>query len=89
MDATPLLLILREEPTARQATVPGPPSPSKRGRSDISFDQKTVLPKNSEVGGYHVALRCRRHRQGRYIPPGACVRMLAGPLPVKQGPAAG
>jgi catechol 2,3-dioxygenase-like lactoylglutathione lyase family enzyme len=54
-----------------------------------SPDQKTVLPKNSDVGGYHVAFYVDDiHKAADYLKAKG-VRTLAGPLPVKEGPAAG
>ena len=54
-----------------------------------SPDQKTVLPKNSDVGGYHIAFYVDDINKAATYLQAHGVRTLAGPLPVKEGPAAG
>jgi catechol 2,3-dioxygenase-like lactoylglutathione lyase family enzyme len=54
-----------------------------------SPDQKTVLPKNSDVGGYHIAFYVDDIAKAATYLQAHGVRTLAGPLPVKEGPAAG
>ncbi len=54
-----------------------------------SPDQKTVLPKNSDIGGYHIAFYVDDiNKAARYLQAKG-IKTLAGPLPVKEGPAAG
>jgi catechol 2,3-dioxygenase-like lactoylglutathione lyase family enzyme len=54
-----------------------------------SPDQKTVLPKNSDVGGYHIAFYVGDINKATAYLQSKGVKTLAGPLPVKEGPAAG
>lgn len=54
-----------------------------------SPDQKTVLPKNSDVGGYHIAFYVGDIKKAASYLQAHGVRTLAGPLPVTEGPAAG
>lgn len=52
-------------------------------------DQKTVYPKNSDIGGYHVAIYVDDiDKAAEYLKANG-VRTLQGPLPVTEGPAAG
>jgi catechol 2,3-dioxygenase-like lactoylglutathione lyase family enzyme len=54
-----------------------------------SPDQKTVLPKNSDVGGYHIAFYVDDITKAATYLKNKGVHTLAGPLPVTEGPAAG
>ncbi len=54
-----------------------------------SPDQKTVLPKNSDVGGYHIAFYVDDIEQATAYLKAKGIRTLAGPLSVTEGPAAG
>src|SRR5258708_34259645 len=54
-----------------------------------SPDQKTVLPKNSDVGGYHIAFYVDDIKKAATYLQAHGVRTLAGPLPVTARPAAG
>jgi len=54
-----------------------------------SPDQKTVTPKNSDVGGYHIAFYVDDINKAAAYLKAKGIRTLAGPLPVTEGPAAG
>lgn len=54
-----------------------------------SPDQKIVMPKNSDIGGYHVAFYVDDIQAATAYLKSKNVTTLAGPLPVKEGPAAG
>ncbi len=54
-----------------------------------SPDQKTVLPKNSDVGGYHIAFYVDDINKATAYLKSKGIRTLADPLEVKEGPAAG
>ncbi len=54
-----------------------------------SPDQKTVLPKNSDVGGYHIAFYVDDIKKAAAYLQAKGIKTLAGPLPVTEGPAAG
>lgn len=54
-----------------------------------SPDQKTVLPRNSDVGGYHIAFYVDDINKAAHYLQAKGIKTLAGPLPVKEGPAAG
>ena len=54
-----------------------------------SPDQKTVLPKNSDIGGYHIAFYVDDINKAAAYLKSKGVRTLNGPLPVTEGPAAG
>ena len=54
-----------------------------------SPDQKTVQPKNSDVGGYHIAFYVDDIKKAAAYLKAKGIRTLAGPLPVTEGPAAG
>jgi catechol 2,3-dioxygenase-like lactoylglutathione lyase family enzyme len=54
-----------------------------------SPDQKTVQPKNSDVGGYHIAFYVDDIKKAAAYLQAKGIRTLAGPLPVTEGPAAG
>jgi len=54
-----------------------------------SPDQKVVQPKNSDVGGYHIALYVDDIRAADKYLRSKGVWTLFGPVPVTQGPAAG
>ena len=54
-----------------------------------SPDQQTVYPKNSDVGGYHVAIYVDDIAKAADYFKSKGVKTLAGPLPVTEGPAAG
>lgn len=52
-------------------------------------DQKTVTPRNSDIGGYHIAIYVDDIAAAATFFKSKGVRTLLGPLPVKEGPAAG
>ena len=52
-------------------------------------DQKTVSPKNSDIGGYHIAFYVDDIDAATEYLKGKGIRTLLGPLPVTEGPAAG
>jgi catechol 2,3-dioxygenase-like lactoylglutathione lyase family enzyme len=52
-------------------------------------DQKTVYPKNSDIGGYHVAIYVEDIDKAADYLKSKGVKTLQGPLPVTEGPAAG
>ena len=52
-------------------------------------DQKTVSPKNSDIGGYHIAFYVDDIDAAAEYLKGKGIRTLLGPLPVTEGPAAG
>ncbi len=52
-------------------------------------DQKDATPKNSDVGGYHIALYVDDIKAAADYLKANNVRTMMGPLPVDQGPAAG
>lgn len=54
-----------------------------------SPDQKEVWPKNSDVGGYHLAFYVDDINAAAQYLKERGVRTLLGPLPVQEGPAAG
>ena len=54
-----------------------------------SPDQKTVTPKNSDVGGYHIALYVDDIDKAAEYLKAKNVKTLQGPIPIKEGPAAG
>ncbi|WP_428645568.1 VOC family protein [Roseibium sp.] len=54
-----------------------------------SPDQKTAFPKNSDIGGYHVAIYVDDIGKAADYFKSKGVRTLMGPLPVNEGPAAG
>jgi catechol 2,3-dioxygenase-like lactoylglutathione lyase family enzyme len=54
-----------------------------------SPDQQTVYPKNSDVGGYHVAIYVDDIDKAAAYLKSKGLKTLMGPLPVDQGPAAG
>jgi catechol 2,3-dioxygenase-like lactoylglutathione lyase family enzyme len=54
-----------------------------------SPDQKTDLPKNSDVGGYHIAFYVDDIKKAAAYLQAKGIHTLAGPLPVTEGPAAG
>lgn len=54
-----------------------------------SPDQKTVWPKNSDIGGHHIAIYVDDINAAADYFKNKGIRTLFGPLPVKEGPAAG
>lgn len=52
-------------------------------------DQQTVYPKNSDIGGYHVAIYVDDIAKAAAYFESKGIKTLAGPLPVTEGPAAG
>ena len=54
-----------------------------------SPDQKVATPKNSDIGGYHIAFYVDDIKAAADYLKANNVRTLMGPLPVDQGPAAG
>ncbi|MBK1868829.1 VOC family protein [Aestuariivirga sp. YIM B02566] len=54
-----------------------------------SPDQKDAKPKNSDIGGYHIALYVDDIKAAADYLKANNVRTMMGPLPVDQGPAAG
>jgi catechol 2,3-dioxygenase-like lactoylglutathione lyase family enzyme len=54
-----------------------------------SPDQKTVEPKNSDIGGYHIALYVDDIKAAKDYLDSKGVKTFFGPFPVNEGPAAG
>ncbi len=54
-----------------------------------SPDQKDATPKNSDIGGYHIAFYVDDIAAAKAYLESKGVKTLMGPLPVEQGPAAG
>ena len=54
-----------------------------------SPDQKDMTPKNSDIGGYHIAFYVDDIKAAAEYLKANNVRTFMGPLPVEQGPAAG
>jgi len=54
-----------------------------------SPDQKDATPKNSDIGGYHIALYVDDVKAAKDYLDGKGIKTLMGPIPVDQGPAAG
>jgi catechol 2,3-dioxygenase-like lactoylglutathione lyase family enzyme len=54
-----------------------------------SPDQKVMQPKNSDVGGYHIALYVDDIKTAADYLKSKGVQTYAGPIPIKEGPAAG
>lgn len=54
-----------------------------------SPDQKVVQPKNSDIGGYHIALYVDNIQAAADYLKSKNVETFMGPIPVKEGPAAG
>ncbi|WP_119387792.1 VOC family protein [Taklimakanibacter lacteus] len=54
-----------------------------------SPDQKVATPKNSDIGGYHIAFYVDDIKAAADYLKANNVRTMMGPLPVDQGPAAG
>ncbi len=54
-----------------------------------SPDQKDATPKNSDIGGYHIAFYVDDIKAAADYLKANNVRTMMGPLPVDQGPAAG
>jgi len=54
-----------------------------------SPDQKNATPKNSDIGGYHIAFYVDDIKAAADYLKANNVRTMMGPLPVEQGPAAG
>jgi catechol 2,3-dioxygenase-like lactoylglutathione lyase family enzyme len=52
-------------------------------------DQKVVTPRNSDVGGYHIALYVDDIKAAKDYLDSKGIETFFGPLPVEQGPAAG
>jgi catechol 2,3-dioxygenase-like lactoylglutathione lyase family enzyme len=52
-------------------------------------EQKDATPKNSDIGGYHIALYVDDIKAAKDYLDGKGVKTFMGPLPVEQGPAAG
>jgi catechol 2,3-dioxygenase-like lactoylglutathione lyase family enzyme len=52
-------------------------------------DQKDMTPKNSDIGGYHIAFYVDDIKAAADYLKANNVRTFMGPLPVEQGPAAG
>ena len=52
-------------------------------------DQRDAMPKNSDIGGHHIAFYVDDIEAAVVYLKGQGVRVLAGPLPVTEGPAAG
>jgi catechol 2,3-dioxygenase-like lactoylglutathione lyase family enzyme len=52
-------------------------------------DQKDATPKNSDIGGYHIALYVDDVAAAKAYLDGKGVKTKMGPIPVDQGPAAG
>ena len=52
-------------------------------------DQETVFPRNSDIGGYHVAIYVDDIDAAAEYLRSKDIRTLMGPLPVNEGPAAG
>jgi catechol 2,3-dioxygenase-like lactoylglutathione lyase family enzyme len=54
-----------------------------------SPDQQVVQPKNSDVGGYHIAIYVDDIKVAEEYLKAKGVQTYAGPIPIKEGPAAG
>jgi catechol 2,3-dioxygenase-like lactoylglutathione lyase family enzyme len=54
-----------------------------------SPDQKDATPRNSDIGGYHIALYVDDVKAAKDYLDGKGIKTLMGPIPVDQGPAAG
>lgn len=54
-----------------------------------SPDQQNAIPKNSDIGGHHIAFYVEDINAAAKYLKGKGVKTLMGPLPVDQGPAAG
>jgi len=54
-----------------------------------SPDQQVVQPKNSDVGGYHIAIYVDDIKAAEEYLKAKGVQTYAGPIPIKEGPAAG
>ena len=54
-----------------------------------SPDQKTVTPKNSDIGGYHIAFYVDDIKAAKDYLDSKGVKTFFGPFPVNEGPAAG
>jgi catechol 2,3-dioxygenase-like lactoylglutathione lyase family enzyme len=54
-----------------------------------SPDQATTLPKNSDIGGHHIALYVDDIGKAADYLRSKNVRTMQGPIPVNEGPAAG
>ena len=54
-----------------------------------SPDQQDATPKNSDIGGYHIALYVDDVKAAKDYLDSKGVKTLMGPIPVEQGPAAG
>jgi catechol 2,3-dioxygenase-like lactoylglutathione lyase family enzyme len=54
-----------------------------------SPDQKTVEPKNSDIGGYHIAFYVDDIKAAKDYLDSKGVKTFFGPFPVNEGPAAG
>jgi catechol 2,3-dioxygenase-like lactoylglutathione lyase family enzyme len=52
-------------------------------------DQKDLTPKNSDIGGFHIAFYVDDVAAAKAYLDGKGVKTRLGPLPVKEGPAAG
>ena len=52
-------------------------------------DQKTVQPRNSDIGGHHIAVYVHDIQAAADYFKAKGIRTLMGPLPVSEGPAAG
>ena len=52
-------------------------------------DQKDLTPKNSDIGGFHIAFYVDDVAAAKSYLEGKGVKTRMGPLPVKEGPAAG
>ncbi|AZO56645.1 MULTISPECIES: VOC family protein [unclassified Mesorhizobium] len=52
-------------------------------------DQKDLTPKNSDIGGFHIAFYVDDVAAAKTYLDGKGVKTRMGPLPVKEGPAAG
>ncbi|TGV53029.1 glyoxalase [bacterium M00.F.Ca.ET.141.01.1.1] len=52
-------------------------------------DQKDLTPKNSDIGGFHIAFYVDDVAAAKAYLDGKGVKTRMGPLPVKEGPAAG
>lgn len=52
-------------------------------------DQKEVRPRNSDIGGHHIAIYVDDINAAAEYLKGKGIRTLLGPLPVNEGPAAG
>lgn len=52
-------------------------------------DQETVFPRNSDIGGYHIAIYVDDIDAAAAYLTSQGIRTLMGPLPVSEGPAAG